>query len=66
MCAWLAVSRSGHYRWRERESSFEASYREIVRAATIEKFHQFKKRYGAPRLVLELNEDEVHVALINW
>jgi putative transposase len=59
MCAWSAVSRSGYYRWREREPSFEASYREIVRAATIEKFHQFKKRYGAPRLVLELNEDGV-------
>ncbi|MFT7387214.1 MAG: putative transposase [Candidatus Endobugula sp.] len=59
MCAWSAVSRSGYYRWREREPSFDASYREIVRVATIEKFHPFKKRYGAPRLVLELNEDGV-------
>ena len=56
MCRWLEVSRSGYYKWRGREPSFEAHYREIVRAATIESFHQFKKRYGAPRLVLELNE----------
>ena len=56
MCLWSEVSPSGYYTWRGREPSFEANYREIVRAAIIEKFNLFKKRYGAPRLVVELNE----------
>lgn len=56
MCGWLAVSRSGYYKWRTREPSFEATYREIVRSAILQKFNDLKKRYGAPRLVTELND----------
>lgn len=59
MCAWLEVSRSGYYKWREREPSFRECYREIVRRALLEKFDALKKRYGAPRLTLELNADGI-------
>lgn len=56
MCRWLAVSRAGYYKWREREPSFEGTYRELVRTAMVVKFKELKRRYGAPRLALELNE----------
>ena len=56
MCRWLMVSRSGYYKWREREPSFQSVYREVVRSAIVTKFNQLKKRYGAPRLVDELND----------
>lgn len=55
MCRWLQVSRSGYYKWREREPSFQEQYREVVRQRIHELFHQFKSRYGAPRLAVELH-----------
>lgn len=59
MCRWLTVSRSGYYKWREREPSFEETYRELVRASIHIKFNELKKRYGAPRLAVELNADGI-------
>ena len=56
MCRWLSVSRSGYYRWRDREPSQRAIKRELVRCAVVDVYHQFKKRYGAPRITVELNE----------
>lgn len=56
MCRWLAVSRSGYYKWRKREPSFQARYRERLRKTLVLKFKELKQRYGAPRLVDELNE----------
>jgi transposase InsO family protein len=56
MCRWLAVSRSGYYKWRKREPNSQSMHREIVRVAIVRKFKELKKRYGAPRLALELNE----------
>jgi len=55
MCRWLNVSRSGYYRWRHREPSQRAIKREVVRCAVVDVYHQFKKRYGAPRITEELN-----------
>ena len=67
MCQWLAVSRSGYYKWRARDPSEQAVRREQVRQVVVETFHRFKQRYGAPRLTVELNEtgtpcSENHVA----
>jgi transposase InsO family protein len=59
MCCWLAVSRAGYYKWRAREPSQQAHYREIVRRALVTTFVQLKKRYGAPRLAVELNESGI-------
>lgn len=63
MSRWLKVSRAGYYKWRKREPSSQTTYREIVRTAMKFKFDEFKKRYGAPRLVLELNESGVACSL---
>ena len=67
MCHWLNVSRSGYYRWRGRKPSQRAIKRELVRCAVVDIYHQFKKRYGAPRITVELNAlgitcSENHVA----
>lgn len=56
MCRWLSVSRSGYYRWRQREPSQRTRQRELVRCAVIDVFHQYNKIYGAPRITEELNE----------
>lgn len=56
MCRWLSVSRSGYYKWRGRTPSKRALQRELVRSALVDVYHQFNKRYGAPRLTVELNE----------
>ena len=55
MCRWLAVSRAGYYQWRKRQPSPRAVKRELVRCAVVDVYHQFKKRYGAPRITEELN-----------
>ena len=55
MCRWLDLTRAGYYKWRHRESSPRALKRERVRCAVVDIYHQFKKRYGAPRITEELN-----------
>lgn len=56
MCRWLDVSRSGYYKWRNRVPSEQAQRRAQVREAVILTFDRFKKRYGAPRIAVELRE----------
>jgi len=55
MCLWLRVSSSGFYKWRERTESVRAAQREKVKTSVIVNFERFKKRYGSPRLTVELN-----------
>lgn len=56
MCRWLGVSRSGYYRWRSRMPSQRSTQREQIRIAMLEVYQAYKKRYGAPRFTVELNE----------
>ena len=56
MCRWLAVSRAGYYKWRMRTPSQQALRREHIREAVVLTFDRYKKRYGAPRIAVELNE----------
>lgn len=63
MCEWLRVSRSGYYKWRNRVPSSRARQRALVEQALIVTFAQFKQRYGAPRLVLELNHAGIPCSL---
>ena len=63
MCRWLDVSRSGYYRWREREPSQRTLQREAVRVAVNDTYYEFKRRYGAPRIALELNEAGIPCSL---
>ena len=63
MCRWLSVSRSGYYKWRGREPSQRDVRREHVRQAVVVAFNQYKKRYGAPRVTVELNESGIACSL---
>ena len=63
MCRWLSVSRSGYYKWRNRQPSFRESYRELVRQALLDKFDELKQRYGAPRLAVELLDDGIYCSV---
>ena len=56
MCIWLQLSRSGFYKWRHRIVSPSEQKQAQVRCIVVEVYHQFKKRYGAPRIKRELNE----------
>ena len=59
MCRWLSVSRSGYYKWRGRKPSQQTIRRAHVRQAVVVAFNQYKKRYGAPRVAVELNESGI-------
>ena len=59
MCRVLAVSRSGFYAWLKRPVSHRAQRRATVAEAVEQTYHQFKKRYGAPRLAVELSEQGI-------
>ena len=59
MCRLLEVSRSGFYAWLKRPVSDRAQRRELVGEAVEAVYFGFKKRYGAPRITVELNEQGV-------
>ena len=59
MCQWLGVSRSGYYKWRSRVPSQQSIRWQRTCEIVRETFYRFKKRYGAPRLVVELNENGI-------
>ena len=63
MCNWLQVSRSGYYKWRKRTPGPRSRQRGLVEQALLATFEQFKQRYGAPRLVVELNEAGIPCSL---
>ncbi|MBL7252581.1 IS3 family transposase [Alcanivorax marinus] len=54
MCRVLEVSRSGFYKWRGPPPCAAQLRRERVENKVVESFGEFKARYGAPRLALEL------------
>ena len=69
MCRVLAVSRSGFYAWLKRPVCPRDQRRALVGTAVETAYSQFKKRYGAPRLTVELNEQGIpcslnHVAVL--
>ena len=59
MCLWLGVSRAGYYKWRQRQPGPREQRRLLVEQALLIAFEQFKQRYGAPRLAVELQESGV-------
>jgi transposase InsO family protein len=52
----LKVSRSGYYKWNNRTETNSLKRKKILKAAIFKVYHEFKKRYGAPRIARELNE----------
>jgi transposase InsO family protein len=63
MCRVLTVSRSGFYAWLKRPVSKRDQRRALVGEAVEATYIGFKKRYGAPRLALELNEQGIACSL---
>jgi len=55
MCRLMEVSRSGFYAWLKRPESQRQQRRLRVGDAVEATFIGFKKRYGSPRITLELN-----------
>lgn len=51
----LGVSPSGFYRWKSRSASKQNLRRLKVKAVVEQVYKQYKKRYGAPRITVELN-----------
>lgn len=59
MCRLLTVPRASYYSWRKRPVSKREQRRALVGAAVETTYHQYKKRYGAPRVAIELNEQGI-------
>jgi len=59
MCDMLSVPRSSFYAWRKRPVSKREQRRALVGLAVETAYIQYKKRYGAPRLAVELNEQGI-------
>jgi putative transposase len=69
MCRVLEVSRSGYYKWKKGVQNGRNQRREAVKTSVIETYYKFKRRYGTPRITLELNENRIacshnHVACL--
>lgn len=63
MCRVLSVSRSGFYAWLSRPLSGRAQRRAWVGEAVEAAYVRYRKRYGAPRLAVELNAQGVTCSL---
>ena len=55
MCQLLAVPRASFYSWRKRPVSKRQQRKALVSLAVETAYVQYKQRYGAPRLAVELN-----------
>jgi transposase InsO family protein len=54
MCAWLEVSRSGYYEWRDRPLSLTARRREDLKLLIIKSFEDSDETYGYRRVHADL------------
>ena len=54
MCAWLAVSRSGFYEWRDRPLSATAERRAYLTGRIVALHAEFEERYGYRKLRIEM------------
>ena len=59
----LGVSRSGYYKWKNIPVSTRKQKRQIVKKAVENAYSNFKARYGAPRLHMELNSQGISCSL---
>ncbi|WP_440082169.1 IS3 family transposase [Streptosporangium sp. LJ11] len=60
MCAWLGVSRSGYYEWRERPASATAQRRRLLAAGVAEIFTDSHETYGYRRVHATLRRRGEH------
>lgn len=61
MCRQLGVSRTGFYQWRKRPSSPRACADSLLDAHVAAIHAQRRRRYGRPRILLELQEQGLQV-----
>lgn len=59
MCAWLAVSKSGFYEWRDRPASATAERRDRLKVLVTEIFDDSDETYGYRRVHVELGRQGV-------
>jgi len=63
MCDVLSVPRSSFYAWRRRPVSQRDQRRALVGMAVETTYTQYNKRYGAPRIAVELNEQGIECSV---
>lgn len=63
MCRVLSVPRPSYYAWVKRPKSQQQQRRDVVGEAVEVTYHHFKKRYGATRIQLELNDRGIECSL---
>ena len=59
----LSVPRASFYAWRNRPVSQREQRRALVGLAVETAYRQYKERYGAPRLAVELNEQGIECSV---
>jgi putative transposase len=57
MCKVLAVSRSGYYKWIDREPSARENRREWLKKQIRNLFQRSKRLYGSPKIAADLREE---------
>jgi len=62
LCAWLGVSRSGFYEWRDRPTSATADRRAALTDQIVKVFDEFKQRYGYRKIRSTLKRRGVQVS----
>lgn len=63
MCKMLSVPRASFYSWRNRSVSHREQRRALVGVAVETTYAQYKQRYGAPRIAMELNEQGIECSI---
>lgn len=63
MCRLLAVPRSSFYAQRNRSVSSRHQRRALLSLAVETTYVEYKKRYGAPRIAIELNAQGIHCSV---
>ncbi|WP_252503148.1 IS3 family transposase [Sporosarcina sp. Marseille-Q4943] len=62
MCQVLQVSRTGYYKWREKEKSPSQEKKEEAQVLISKIFYEKRQVYGSPRIKKELEKKEVFLA----
>ena len=58
----LEISRSGYYAWRERPDSAHDQQDRQLRVLVRASFEASRQRYGSPRVLEDLREQQIHVS----
>ncbi|WP_394851344.1 IS3 family transposase [Pontibacter diazotrophicus] len=62
MCKVLQVSTSGYYYWLKHPVGIRADKEQELVEQIKQVYEQSKRRYGSPRIAVELKEQGIHVS----